>query len=245
MPLPPQIDTRIRQRFQSLLLESDQLPKDMVREDSQKRARAAQQGARYMMEIELLEDSFSALKTKTLSLLQLLTSGGEHIRRLSEEVTALESKISHAKRLNGIIRGLKDDYESGLLEDLSRMIESNVAADYLGQAEQLLKEGQPGKYDHVPAAVLAGAILEDALRRLCQRQTPQIPLVTPNGQSKTMNPLIDDLKKANVFNELKAKQLRSWADIRNAAAHGEFQEFDRKDVEQMLVGVQNFLADYL
>ena len=33
-----------------------------------------------------------------------------------------------------------------------------------------------------------------------------------------MGTLIDDLKAVNVYNELKAKQLRSWADIRNAAA---------------------------
>ena len=26
----------------------------------------------------------------------------------------------------------------------------------MGQAEGLLKEGQPGKFDHIPAAVLAG-----------------------------------------------------------------------------------------
>ncbi len=66
-----------------------------------------------------------------------------------------------------------------------------------------------------------------------------------NGQYKMMNALIDDLKKAGLYNELKAKRLRAWADIRNAAAHGEFDEFDRKDTEEMLKGVQNFLADYM
>lgn len=60
-----------------------------------------------------------------------------------------------------------------------------------------------------------------------------------------MNPLIDDLKKAGVFNELKAKQLRSWADVRNKAAHGEFDQFNRTDVEQMMIGVTNFLADHI
>jgi hypothetical protein len=36
----------------------------------------------------------------------------------------------------------------------------------------------------------------------------------------TLNPLIDDLKKAGAFNELKAKQLRVWAAIRNkGSAH--------------------------
>lgn len=60
-----------------------------------------------------------------------------------------------------------------------------------------------------------------------------------------MNPLIDELKSAGVFNELKAKQLRGWADIRNAAAHGESEKFKRTDVEAMIPGVANFLADHL
>jgi hypothetical protein len=47
----------------------------------------------------------------------------------------------------------------------------------------------------------------------------------PDGDPKTSNPLIDDLKKAGVFNELKARQLRAWADIHNKAAHGEFGQF--------------------
>jgi len=64
-----------------------------------------------------------------------------------------------------------------------------------------------------------------------------------NGDDKTMNTMIDDLKKAGVYNELKAKQLRSWADIRNSAAHGQFDQFKRMDVEQMLKGIKDFLGE--
>jgi uncharacterized protein YutE (UPF0331/DUF86 family) len=60
-----------------------------------------------------------------------------------------------------------------------------------------------------------------------------------------MNRLIDELKRNGIFNELKAKQLRAWADIRNKAAHGDFEQFNRSDVKMMLSGVENFLADYL
>ena len=145
----------------------------------------------------------------------------------------------------GTLRGLKEDYERGLLDDLPHLIETNMMSDYMRQAEQLLGEGVAGQYDHVPAAVLAGAILEDGLRRLCQRQSPSIATTKSNGSLVMMNAMVDELKKAGVYNELKAKQLRSWVDIRNAAAHGNFSSFTRADVEQMLVGVQTFLADYL
>jgi hypothetical protein len=83
-------------------------------------------------------------------------------------------------------------------------VEAEVAADYMGQAEGLLKEGQPGKFDHVPAAVLVGAVLEKALRTLCNKQQPPVSIVNAKGEPRTLNPLIDELKKAGVFNELKA-----------------------------------------
>ena len=47
------------------------------------------------------------------------------------------------------------------------------------------------------------------------------------------------------YNETKAKLLRAWAGIRNNAAHGEFEHFKRADVEVMIQGINNFLADYL
>jgi len=80
---------------------------------------------------------------------------------------------------------------------------------------------------------------------MCEQQVPPIPTLNAKGDHKTLNPLIEDLKKAGAYNESKAKQLRAWAAVRNHAAHGEFDEFNRTDVEQLLLGVTNFLADYL
>ena len=148
----------------------------------------------------------------------------------------------------GKLKAIKYDFENGFLDNLSMQIEAEIAADYMGQAEQLLDECKNGKYDHVPAAVLTGAVLEKSLRTLCDQQTPPISTfkTTPRGSGPlTLNPLIDALKKAELFNELKAKQLRAWADIRNAAAHGNFDEFSRSDIEQMINGVKDFLATYM
>jgi len=144
-----------------------------------------------------------------------------------------------------LLRGVKDDFEKGFLDDMVGAIEAEIASDYMGQAEHLLAEGQRGRSDHVPAAVLAGAVLEKALRTLCCQQQPPIPLKNTNGGFKTLGPLIDEVKKAGALNEAKAKQLRAWAGIRNLAAHGEFTQFKRTDVEAMISGINSFLADYL
>ncbi len=111
----------------------------------------------------------------------------------------------------------------------------------MGQAEDLLAEGQRGKFDHVPAAVLAGAVLEKALRTLCEQQEPPIEI----KGLKSLNPMIEALKKAGVINEAKNVQLRAWTLLRNLAAHGEFQQFDRSDVDNMIGGIKGFLAENL
>jgi hypothetical protein len=182
-------------------------------------------------------------KTNCLTLLEPFASKGGNIKQQVDVLTKANGEKPKVQSALGVLEALRDDFEKGFLDDLAVKIEAELAADYMGQAENLLKEGQTGKFDHVPAAVLAGAVLEKGLRTLCGQQN--IPTATPKGEAKTLNPLIDDLRKTGLYNELKAKQLRSWADIRNKAAHGQFDEFNRKDVEQMIQGVTNFLADYL
>jgi hypothetical protein len=179
---------------------------------------------------------------KYLSLLgQIIPPNSVH-RKLFDET---ESFYDPSNDLNTHIyrlKGLKDDFQKGFLGDLGLEIEAAIVADYMGQAEQLLAEGQSGKYDHVPAAVLAGAVLEKSLRTLCDKQSPSISTVHNNGKPFTLAPLIEALKKKNVFNEVTAKQLKAWADIRNSAAHGNFDKFNRSQVDQMIRGINDFLA---
>ena len=127
-----------------------------------------------------------------------------------------------------------------MLGNLADLIISAVSADYMDQAGHLLE----ARF-HVPAATLIGGVLEDALRRLCSAQTPEIPLLKPTNRPKTLNDLIDDLKSVNVFSEFKAKQLRAWAAIRNNAAHGTTSEITEKDVKLMHQAVETFLAEHL
>jgi hypothetical protein len=184
-------------------------------------------------------------KTNCLNLFQPFASKGKESHGQIDLFGSTTGEKPKMQRALGILEAFRDDLEKGFLDDFLLKVEAEVAADYMGQAEGLLKEGHAGAFDHVPAAVLSGAVLEKALRTLCDRQQPQISITNSSGDNKTLNPLIDDLKKADVFNELKAKQLRAWADIRNKAGHGEFSQFTKRDVEQMLTGIANFLADYL
>jgi len=140
------------------------------------------------------------------------------------------------------LRSVREDLELGFFDDLGERIEGEIAADYMGQAETLLGECESEIYSYVPAAVLAGAVLERHLRELCAKQSPPIDTSKSNGRPKTLDPLIADLKSANVLTAPQAAQLRGHASIRNKAAHGEWDEFNRADVENMVQGVKNALA---
>lgn len=240
MPLPPKIDATVRARFDELIKQADEVVEGMERI-----LREVPPPRVLIPEKFQQETAFYGLTTSTKNLIEMIMGTTQRGTQIIEDLRGLDSSLNNTRNIKGVLLGLKSDYESGFLDSLSEMIEANVASDYMGQAEELLAEGTAGQYDHVPAAVLTGAVLEDSLRRLCGRQHPPISTVKTNGDPKTLDPLITDLQKANVFTVAKADQLRSWTKIRNSAAHGRFTEFKRHEVESMIAGIKTFLADYL
>jgi hypothetical protein len=116
----------------------------------------------------------------------------------------------------GILRSAKEEYEHGLLFETRVLIEAEVFDNFLEQAEHLLGAGY-----FQPAAVIVGSVLEDGLRKLCQRK----------GISITAKPKLDqmnaDLAKQGVYNQLVQKRITMLADIRNKAAHGNWSEFSK------------------
>jgi hypothetical protein len=95
---------------------------------------------------------------------------------------------------------------------------------------------QSGYYH--PAAVVAGAVLEDGLRKLCDRNGIAL---SDKSKLETMNA---ELARAGVYNKLAQKQVTAWADLRNSAAHGKLQDFTKDDVTGMLRDVRTFMAQH-
>ena len=87
-----------------------------------------------------------------------------------------------------------------------------------------------------PAAIIAGVVLETSLRELCSREN------IAHGKMDKMNA---DLTKSGVYNSIVQKKITSFAGIRNSAAHGKPSEFSKADVEQMIVGIEDFLTTNL
>jgi hypothetical protein len=137
-------------------------------------------------------------------------------------------------RALGVFKAAWNDYSKGYLTDLKTLVRAEVFDDILEQAEQLFEQGY-----HQPAAVLAGCVLEDALRKMCDLKSISVP---PKPKLDTMN---GELAKNGVYNTLVQKRVTMLADIRNKAAHGQLSEFSVSDVNDMLRQVREFVTNYL
>lgn len=145
---------------------------------------------------------------------------------------------AHISQMCGIALSMKYDYENGLMVNIRSLVQADIFADFLEMGEYLLNEGYKDA-----AAVIIGAVLEDSLKKLCEKN--EISTVKNNGKSLTIDPLNSALAKAEIYTKLNQKQITTWAHIRNKAAHGEYGEYDKTQVEMMLLFVQGFAEQYL
>lgn len=232
MPVPPEIDKKIRKSFNELIVSGNFIVENL--------SSANEYSVNASMTI-----GYKALIMNSSSIVRMVLGNTARGTKLQSEITNLGWQTHHVRTLVGILTALQYDYVNGYNMDLEEVILANVSSDFMSQAEALLGEGIAGENDHVPAAVLCGAVLENRLRSHCEKLDPPIETIKPNGESKTLGALIGELDQIKAFDKQTRKLLRAWADIRNAAAHGRFDEFTREQVELMLLGVNGFLANHL
>jgi len=131
----------------------------------------------------------------------------------------------------GIFNAAKEDYEGGYLFKIKMLVSAEVLDSVLDQASELLEAGYKD-----PACIVAGIVLETALRELCKNNSISL------GKLDKMNA---DLCKLGLYNVGMQKQITAWADRRNNAAHGNWSEYTKEDVNDMINGINRFLADHL
>lgn len=94
------------------------------------------------------------------------------------------------------------------------------------------------------AAFLAGAALEDALRRLCDSHDVAYD-VQRTSLSKLQASLYQPANQVEIINSSENKQITTWGDARNRADHGNFAELTFAEVLGMVIGVRGFIDKHL
>jgi len=175
---------------------------------------------------------------------QWSTSTGQLLRSLygqdSEYYQQFQEGFQHPGYQSDMVRGMAvlkaawNDHSKGYLVEVKSLIEAEIFDDFLDQAQHLLELGY-----YQAAAVLAGGILEDSLRKLCARKG------VPVSTKPKLDQMNADLAKNGAYNILAQKRITWLADLRNKAAHGEWTEFSSADVDTMLRQVRDFVTDNL
>ena len=139
-----------------------------------------------------------------------------------------------ASTLEGILKALRSDYEAGYLQSVHELLHASVFADFLEMADHLLNEGYKD-----PAAVLAGGVLEEHLRKLCEKNGIDTESA---GSPKKADMLNSQLTKAGAYEKLDQKNVTAWLDLRNKAAHAKYEEYAKEQVALMTQGVRDLLT---
>ncbi|MCY3665604.1 MAG: hypothetical protein OXH81_08090 [Gemmatimonadetes bacterium] len=192
------------------------------------------------MQTYVNEGLFHAFRSASLSFLAM-TFGKEHIHYVEFNSEADQSKLPCAEIGRGILSVAREELAGGWLTTTKGLISAEIFSDFLEMAQHLLDEGYKD-----PAAVMAGSVLEEHLRQLCQKHG--IPTeATKQGkqgrpQPKKADALNAGLAKKKVYNQLDQKNVIAWLDLRNKAAHGKYPEYTKEHVSQMLQGLSNFMV---
>jgi hypothetical protein len=183
------------------------------------------------------DQDYQRWRTEALNLVKRVCGeSSEHYSQLKHFTEDKDTKTNsyYFKDCFGILEAAHNDYKDELLFDVKTFIRAELLDDLLSQAEYLLSEGF-----YVPAASLAGAVLEDTLRKLCNSKNVTYPTLTK------IDSLNVELAKIGLYDKLIQKEITAKADIRNNADHGHFAKFKKEDVEAMIKWIRRFCSDYL
>lgn len=175
------------------------------------------------------------------------TVGGRHpvIKVLDDAL-----KSDDARKQLRAARSVVTLYDEGMLKSPRLAIAHEIEGDILNIAEDQVKAAEKStdethkQLQLAIAAFLAGATLEDALRRMCDAEN-----ITYDPQKTTISTLQSGLyqpsKNIEVISRSENKQITAWAETRNNADHGRFSILTHTEVLTMVIGIRAFIDKHL
>jgi len=126
-------------------------------------------------------------------------------------------------QLLGVIQSARNEIEAGLVGKLRYLVHADFFDKIIDQAAELHRTGHM-----VPAAVLGRIVIEQWIRDEAEKEG------IPDYDKEKASVLNDALKKSGHFSVPKWRQVQSFLDVGNSAAHGKTSEFNADDVKRML-----------
>jgi hypothetical protein len=227
------IKQKIEKQFEDLQTEGRRLRKaqDAIAELSMNFDPTSQE------RVGLHKTSREAFGIRAVQLIEMVCGKlSPHSQRITDlERTRINYEYSPLDHHIGVLEAAKADFKDGMFDDVRRLVRADLLDDFLSQAEELLASG----FSEASVS-LGGAVLEDTLRKLCDKHSLARPAKT------TIDGLNVLLVKAQVYDGLVQKRITQLAHLRNDADHGRsLGTVKPADAEDMLKWTRRFVTDYL
>lgn len=188
-------------------------------------------------------DRHEALVGLFAALRRLAPPGSEYDKAV-ERAARLDEGYEHKQLsiLTGAARSLRSDYANERLQTFRELLNADLFSDFLAMAEYLLHDENLKQ----PAAVVAGGVLEEHIRRLCDKNGIATTYTDAKGKvkPKSVETMSADLRKKRIYGTNEQKQVTAWYGIRNSAAHAKYDEFGEDQVRSMIEGLRGFISKY-
>jgi hypothetical protein len=128
-----------------------------------------------------------------------------------------------------ILRAARSRLESSLF-DIAQLTRADLFDSELDAARELLNAGFTR-----PAGMLAGVVLEKHLAQVCENHG-----IKRRAQNPTIATLNEALKKGEILDVPRWRQIQRLADIRNLCGHGKDREPAKDEVTELIDGTEKF-----
>jgi len=223
------MSSKVLDRFEQLINEAKQIA---TKKQSSTTTRMSRTITREYFD-EVTNEHYLSWKVKTENLLKI--SCGEDSVHYQAFLREKDNGLSFPSRLRNsipVVLAAYDDLKNGFLISFKQIVQAEVFDSELEQAKSLLESGYKNS-----SAVIAGVVLETAIKELCLNHGIEL-------DRKKLTHLNDELAKAGVYNKLQQKQITALADIRNNAAHGDYDQFTKEDVIRMIQDIERFILNF-
>jgi hypothetical protein len=161
------------------------------------------------------------------------TFGQECAKILGNKYAADGIPSRMVQKIYGLLSSARDEWQRGLLRKIEYLVAAETFDDFLDHAHSYHKGNKK-----IEASILASAILEDTVKKIAKKNGL-------DSKGISLEPLIDSLVKAGTFTPVKAKRVKAFAGVRNHALHAEWDEFDIKDVGDVIAGIRELIDTFL
>lgn len=172
--------------------------------------------------------AYSRWRASCLLLSRLLGPAGAAWQRQLEGKA--ENGLGSALRLQGVLEAIQDAIQKDLLHRFEDLIFAEAFSDLIDQADYLFEYGYA-----LAAGVIYRAVLEEHLRRLCDKHQCMPAKLRP-----TLADYNAELYKATAYDKVAMKHVESMAATGNMAAHND-PALSPVDVGRLKRDVRDFL----